>query len=142
MRELRLGGLGGQQPDSGAFLRAGLGQHEVAATLEAESERGLLRAVLARDQVPNAPGRHQVDQQDELPVLGGEQQPLGPPLRAREPPPLEGRQRRVERLQRGDVRRPGLLDRERAHRIVQGPPPGLHLGQLRHLRSVPWSRSA
>ena len=53
-----------------------------------------------------------------------------------EPPALERRERRVERLQRRDVRRPGLHDRERAHRLVELATPGLHLRKLGHLTSV------
>ena len=79
---------------------------------------------------------HQVDEQHELAVLGREQEPLRPPPRAREPPALERRERRVERLQRRDVRRPGLHDRERAHRLVELATPGLHLRELGHLTSV------
>ena len=39
---------GREQPDAGALLRACLGEDELAAALEAEAERGRLRAFLAR----------------------------------------------------------------------------------------------
>ncbi len=74
-----------------------------------------------------------MDEQDELLVLGREEQPLAAALGAREPPALERGEGRVERLQRRDVGGPGLLDRKRAHGIVEGAPQGLHLGQLRHV---------
>ena len=73
-----------------------------------------------------------MDEQNELAVLGREEQPLAPPLGACQPTALERRQRRVERLQRGDVRGAGFLDRERPHRVVQAAPPRLHLRQLGH----------
>ena len=53
-------------------------------------------------------------------VLAGEKRP--------KTPALERRERRVERLQRRDVRGPGSLDRERAHRLVELAAPGFHLG--------------
>ena len=56
-----------------------------------------------------------------------------PGARPREAPALERRQRRVERLQRRDVRRAGFLDRERRDGLVELAPPRLHLGQLRHV---------
>ena len=54
----------------------------------------------------------------------------------RQPPALERRQRRVERLQRRDVRRPGALDRKRTHGIVERAAESLDLGQLGHGSSV------
>jgi len=47
MREFLLGGLGRQQPDPGAFLRAGFREHELGAALEAQTEGGRLRPLLA-----------------------------------------------------------------------------------------------
>ncbi len=47
---------------------------------------------------------------------------------------LEGGERRVERLQRGDVRRPGLRDRNGGNRVIELAPPRLHLRKLRHRR--------
>ena len=76
MGELLVGLLRGEQPDAGALLRACLGEHELAAALEAEPERGRLRALLAGAQVAQAAGGHQVHHQHELAVVGLEQEPL------------------------------------------------------------------
>ena len=67
----------------------------------------------------------------------GKQQALAAPLGSREPPALQRRQRRVERLQRRHVRRACLLDRERADGLVQRAPPRLDLGEFRHVGSRP-----
>jgi hypothetical protein len=128
VRELRVGGLRRQQPHARALLRPCLGEHELGAALELEPERGRLRPLLARPQVAEATRGHQVHEQDELAVLGREHEPFRPPTSAREPPPVERRQRRIERLQRRDVRRPGFRYRERPHGLVQLAPPCLHLG--------------
>jgi hypothetical protein len=125
--ELLLGGLGGQQPDAGALLRPGLGEHELAAAFEPHPERRGLRSRLTRSQIPQPAGRHQVDEQHELSVLGREEESLPAPLCACQPPPLERRQRRIERLQGRDVRWARALDRKRAHRVVDGPPQRLNL---------------
>jgi len=69
-----------------------------------------------------------VDEQDELAVLGREEQPLGPPLGARQRPPVERGKRRVECLQRRHVRRARVLDGKRAHRVVEGAPKRFYLG--------------
>jgi hypothetical protein len=69
-----------------------------------------------------------VHEQDELAVLGREEEPFRAPPGAREPPALERGERRVEGLERRDVRRPGLLDRECGNRAVERATPGLHLG--------------
>ena len=63
----------------------------------------------------------------ELAVVRREEQALRASLGPGEPFPLKCREGRVERLQRRDVRRPGLDDRERRHGIVQPAAPGLHL---------------
>ena len=128
MRELGLRLLGRQEPDPGPLLLAGLGQHELRAALEAQAESGRLRPFLSRLQIAQAPGRHQVDEQDELAVLGREEQPFRATLGSGQAPPLQRRQRRVDRLQRRDVRRPGLLDRKAETGSFQLPAPGLHLG--------------
>jgi hypothetical protein len=137
VRQLRGRLLGCQQPDTGGLLLARLRQHELGAALEAKAERRGLRALLACLQVAQPAGGHQVDEQDELAVLRREEQPLGAPLRAAEAASLQLRERRVERLQRGDVRRPRFLDRERRNGPVEGATPGFHLGQLGHLVEPP-----
>ena len=73
------------------------------------------------------PGAHQVDAQDEVVAVDGEEEVLAAPLRALQPPAVESRQRRVERLQRGDVRGAGLLDRVSRHERVELAHPGLDL---------------
>src|SRR5437660_222737 len=113
MRELRLGLLGREEPDAGALLRARLGEDELAAALEAQPERGRLRAFLPRTQVAHTARGHQVDLQDELAVVGREEEVFAAALGAFEPAAVEGLQRRVDRLQRRDVGRPRALDRER-----------------------------
>ena len=132
MGELGLDRVGPQQPDAGPLLAARLGEHELAAVGEAQPEHRRLRALRARREVADPAGAHQVHHQRQLAVVGREEQPLRPPPGAREALALERRERRVERLQRGDVSRAGLLDRASAHVGVEGPPPGLDFGQLRH----------
>ena len=79
-------------------------------------------------EVAQPPRAHQVDEQDELAVLGREAEPLAAPLGPGEAPAFERAQRRVDRLQRRDVSRAGLLDREGADRVVQAAAPRLDLG--------------
>src|SRR5205823_12129188 len=104
---------------TGALLRPTLGQHELAAALEAEPERGRLRALLPGAEVPQPPRRHQVDQQHELAVIRREEEPLRAALGPGQPPSLERGERRVVRLQCRHVRRPGLRHRKRAYRLVE-----------------------
>src|SRR5438034_753476 len=120
------------------YLRAGeKGPKTPAFALELQRERRRLRPLLAGAQVLQPSGRHQVHQQHELAVVRREEQPLRAPARAREAAALQHGERRVERLQRRDVRRPGLRDRERAHRLVELAPPRLHLRQLWQRTSLP-----
>ncbi|MGH3007159.1 MAG: hypothetical protein ACRDOS_14895, partial [Gaiellaceae bacterium] len=58
----------------------------------------------------------------------------------REPPALECRERRVVRLQRGDVRRSCALHRKRADRILERLPVRLDFGKLGNSSSS-WTRS-
>ncbi len=136
VRKLFVGLLWCEQPDTGALLRARLGEHELAAALEAESEGGRLRAFRAGAEVAQAARGHEVDHQHELAVLGLEQEPLAAPGGAGQASALERLQRRVDRLQRGDVGRPGALDRKRAHGIVERLANRFDLGQFRHGPSV------
>ena len=102
------------------------------------SERRRLRPFLAGLEELESPGCHQVDVQHELAVVGGEEQALAAPLDAAQATALERVERRVERLQRRDVRRSRLLDREGRHGVVQLAPPRLHLRELGHAaRLVP-----
>ena len=78
--QLCLGLLRGQQPDPRALLRAGLGQDQLPAADEPQPEGRRLRALLSRPEVAQAPGGHQVDEQDELAVLRREEEALGAPL--------------------------------------------------------------
>ena len=79
--------------------------------------------------------------QHELAVLGREQEPLGAPFDACEALPDERGERRIERLQRGDMGRAGLLNGASLDVLVELAAPGLDLGQLGHLRSCGWTRS-
>jgi hypothetical protein len=71
-----------------------------------------------------------VHHHDELVVVRREQEPLRPPFDALEALAVERGDRRIERLQRGDVRRPGSLDRELLHEGVKLAAPRFDLGQL------------
>ena len=102
--------------DTGALLRASLREDQLAAVLEAQPERRRLRPLRARLQEADAPGAHQVDMEDELAVVGGEEEVLAPPAGSCEAPALQSRERRVERLQRAR-RAPA-----RPWRPARGPP--------------------
>src|SRR5581483_4228314 len=136
VRELRLERGGGEEPDAGALPLARLREHELASVLEREPEHRRLRPLGPGSEVAQPPSAHQVHPQDELAVLGGEDEVLAAPLRAGEPPPLERGQRRVDRPQGRDVRRPGTRDRRPRDERVELARPRLHLRQLRHGRSV------
>src|SRR5207244_6300484 len=92
--ELLLGRLGRQEPDACALLRPRLGEDEARAALEDELEGRLLWPSLAEAQEAEPPGGHEVDEQDELAVVGREEEALGAPARTREAAALEGGQRR------------------------------------------------
>ena len=127
IRELFRGRLGTEEPDPCALLPRILGQDELRSALELEAERRGLRTGVARAQRLEPPGRHQVNHQDELAVLGREEQALAAALGSPEAAALEGLERRVERLQGRDMRRPRLRDRERRDRVIQPAPPRFHL---------------
>ncbi len=97
---------------------------------------GVFGPFLVGTEVAQPTGAHQVDHQNELAVIGREEQSLRPPPGAGEARAVERRERRVERLQRRDVGRSGLLDRASRHLGVEELPPGLDFGQLGHERSV------
>jgi hypothetical protein len=69
-----------------------------------------------------------MDDEDEISILSRKEEALPAALDTFKPPTLQRPERRVECLERRDVRRPGLRDREGAHRIVQRAPEGFHLG--------------
>ena len=122
-----------EQPDAGALLLRVLGQDELRAAGELELERRRLRPGLAGAQVALEPARgHQVDEEHELAVGGREEEPLRAALGPAELAALERGERRVERLQRRDVRGAGLRDRERGDRVRQLSAPRLHLRELGH----------
>src|SRR5207302_6560081 len=98
--DLRLRSLGREQPDAGALSPRVLGEHEPRAAGELERERRCLRALLAGLQELQPAGGHQVDDEDELAVLGREEQALAAALRATEATSLQCGERRVEGLQR------------------------------------------
>jgi hypothetical protein len=81
-----------------------------------------------------------VDVEDELAVVGREEEVLATTPSACETPTVERRERRVERLQRGDVGRTGLGDRGAADRLVERQPSRLDLGKLGN-DSSSWTRS-
>ncbi len=119
---------GRHEPDARPFLLPGLGQHELAAVREPRPEHRRLRPLRAGREVAQPAGAHEVDAQDEVVALEREEEVLAAPARALETPPVDRRKRRGERLERGDVRRPGLLDRRARHERVELPDPGLDLG--------------
>jgi hypothetical protein len=82
-----------------------------------------------------------VDVEDELAVVRREEQVLAPPPCAGEPAALERVERRVERLQRGDVGGPGARDRRGADGSVERPAERLDFGVLGN-RLSSWTRSA
>ena len=93
---------------------------------------GVFGALLAGPEELEPARRHQVDEEHELAVVGREEKALAASLGAAEATPLERVERRVEGLQRRDVRRARLRNRERRHGVVQLAPPRLHLRQLGH----------
>ena len=127
VRELGRRPFGREEPDARPLLPRVLRQDELRAACELQPERRCLRAGLARAERLQPAGGHQVHEQHELAVVGREEQPLPAALGPAEPAALELRERRIERLQGRDVRRPGLRDRERGHRVIQPAPPRLHL---------------
>ena len=134
--------IGPQQPDAGALLRAGLGQLQLAAVDEPQAERRRLRALRAARDVLEPARAHQVHHHDELAVVGRQQEALRAALDAAEALAVERRERRVEGLERRDVRRTGFLDRRSLDEWVELAPPGFDLGQLRQLGSPrAWTRS-
>ena len=134
VRELGLGRLGREQPDSGALLRAGLGEHELGAALEARRNAGVFGPFSPARRYRRRPARHQVDEQDELAVLGREEQPLRAPLRAGEPAALE-RRRAAGRyvFSVAMCAGPAFSIGKAETRAVERPAPRLHLRQFRHL---------
>jgi hypothetical protein len=79
--------------------------------------------------------------QDEVALLRREEKVLSASVRAREAVALELAERRVERLQRGDVSRAGLRDGRAADRGVERCPVRLDLGVFGN-RLSSWTRSA
>ena len=80
VRELRLEPLRREQPDAGALLLARLGEHQLAAVREREPEHRRLRRLRPGRVVAQPPGAHQVHAEDELAVLGREEQVLATAL--------------------------------------------------------------
>ena len=119
------------EPDAGALLLSGLGEDELASVLEAQPEHRRLRAFFPGE-VAQPAGAHQVDAELELAVRRREEELFAAPPGTLEAPAVELPQRRVERLQRRDVRRPGLLDRRAGDERGELAHPRLDLGQLGH----------
>src|SRR2546421_10991058 len=80
MLELLLRLLRREEPDAGSLPLRVLGEDELGAAHELECERGRLRTALACAQRLQAPGSHQVDEQDKLAVGGGEEEALAAAL--------------------------------------------------------------
>ncbi len=135
VRELAFGRVRREKPHAGALPPRVLGEDELRAAGELEGERRDLRPLVAGAQRLQPARRHQVDEEHELAVVGGEEEALAAPLDAAEAPAFERGERRVERLQRRDVRRAGLRDREGRHRVTELAPPGLHLRVFGHPRA-------
>src|SRR5579884_913680 len=125
-----------QQPDARALLRPGLGQLQLAPVREPHAEHRRLRALTAGGHVPQPACAHQMDHHDELAVVRRQEEALRAPLDTAEALAVERRERRLDRLQRRDVRRPRALDRELPDEWVQLAAPRLHLRQLGHDGSV------
>ena len=132
MGQLGLERLGVEEPDLGALLGPALGEHERAAVLEREAKGGRLRLLRAGLVEAQPPGAHQMDVEDELAVLGREEEVLAAAAGARQRPAVERVERGVERLQRGDVRRAGLRNGRGSDALVERASKGLDLGKLGH----------
>src|SRR5713226_3840125 len=94
--ELLLCLLRRQEPDAGPLPLCVLRENELRAACELERECRGLRAALARTQRLQPAGGHQVHEQDELAVAGGEEEPLAAALHATELSAFQCLQRRVE----------------------------------------------
>jgi hypothetical protein len=125
--ELGLRRLWAEEPHSGPLLPRVLGQDQLRAAVELEPEGRRLRALVTDLQVLQPARRHEMDEKHELAVVGRKEEALAAPLGTAKTAAFERRHRRVERLERGDVRGAGLRDREGRHRVVQLAPPRLHL---------------
>src|SRR4029077_18597804 len=86
VRELGLGRLRREQPDACPLLPRVLGEDELRAIPELEGERRCLGAFLAGPEGLEPPCGHQVDEDQELAVVGGEEKALAAPLHAAEVP--------------------------------------------------------
>ena len=75
-----------------------------------------------------------------LDAYGQYEKVLPAPAGTLEAPALERGERRVDRLQRGDVRRARPEDGRAGDRLVERPPGRLHLGKLGN-DSSSWTRS-
>jgi len=139
--ELCLERIRPQQPDAGAALGSRLGQQEAPAVREREREHRRLRTLLVRVQVAQAPRAHQVHHQHELAVVGREEEALRASARTFESLTLEHGQRRVEGLERGDVRRAGLRDRVALDVRLELASPGLDLGEFGQRTLLAWVHS-
>src|SRR5262245_30470389 len=84
VRELRVATFGREQPRSATALLARLGEDELAPVGEREPEHRRLRRLRPGSVIPQPAGAHQVDPEDELAVLGGEEEVLAAPPGTRE----------------------------------------------------------
>ena len=119
--------LGVEQPDTGTLLRAGLGEHEPRASSKTSWNAGVFGPVSPALRYFKRPAVIRCTSSTSSPSAVGKKSRFARRSAPGELPALEARKRRIERLQGRDVRRPRLDDRERGDRIVERPPPGLHL---------------
>ena len=127
---------GCQEPHAGALLLARLGEEQLAAVREADLEHRLRRPFLARGQVAEPPGAHEVHPEDELAVGRREEEVLPAPAASLEAPAGERARRRVERLEGRDVARSCGLDGRTRDERIELPHPCLDLWQLGHALRV------
>lgn len=129
-----------QQPDARRLLGSALGQDELGVVLEAQPERRRLRPLRARLEEAQPAGGHQVDDQHELAVAGGEEEPLGAPLGPAEPAPgqaLRAARRTSSASRCGPARPPPPVCARRAGRdpAATPPAPATRASQQRPARS-------
>ena len=127
---------GCDEPHARPFLLPGLGQHELAAVREPRPEHRRLRSLCTGREVAQPAGAHEVDAEDEIVAIEWEEEVLPASARALEAPPVELGERRSERLERRDMRGPGLLDGRAGYQRVELANPGFDLRELGHPLTV------
>ncbi len=126
MRELGLEALRREEPDTRALLLAALGEDELPAVRERESEHRRLRCLRPGCVIAQSAGAHQVDAEDELTVRRREEEVLAAAACSQERSSLELLHGWVEGLHGRDVRRAGALDRRSRDERVELAHPRLY----------------